>query len=405
MSSRFLFVLVFVLGASVVLASPLTHAADRGNVFNPKISLILDSLYAQRADNTPADIAGVLRSPDSDFATQGFSLGETELVAESNIDDQWHGWATLSLAPEGGISVEEAYANTLALPYGLAAKIGRFKSELGYQNHVHAHAWDFVDAPLAYRALLNTQVQDDGVQLRWVAPTDLLLEIGGEALRGSAFPNGGDNRGGVNAFTGFLHLGGDAGKGGSWRIGLSHLHGNADKRATGDATTNDDVLFTGTNDVSVADFVFKWAPGGNNTITNLVVTAEYFHGRELGDLTFDQNPGPSIASAYQGLKDAAYGQIVYQFMPRWRAGVRYDWLTSNNRIGTPAPANASFRTLADNSLDPQRGSVMVDFSNSEFSRIRVQYNSDATRPGPNNRDDQFYVQFIYSLGAHPAHQY
>ena len=179
------------------------------------------------------------------------------------------------------------------------------------------------------------------------------------------------------------------------------MHTNADARATGEAPN--DAAFNGTSNVSIADFVFKWAPGGNVASTNLVVTAEYFHGDDRGDLVFDPS-GTATASTFNGKQDAAYGQVVYQFMPRWRAGLRYDWLSSDNRLGTPAPGNTAFVTLADNSLDPQRGSAMLDFSNSEFSRIRVQYNSDATRPG-NVKDDQFFVQFIYSLGAHPAHQY
>lgn len=396
MSSRFL----FALGTSLAVASPLSQAADHGTAFNPKLSVILNSLYADYRVQAPADIAGVLRGDATGFAPAGFALGETEMVAESNVDDQWHGWITLSYA-DGAVSVEEAYANTLALPYGLAAKIGRFKSDIGYQNHIHAHAWDFVDAPLAYRALLDTQLQDDGVQLRWVAPTDLLLELGAEGYRGDAFPGGGADRSGVNAYTGFVHLGGDAGVGGSWRLGVSHLHTNADARTTGEAP--DDAAFTGKSDVSIVDAVFKWAPGGNNAITNLVLQGEYFHGRNSGDLSFDPS-GAAGASTYKGTQDAAYAQAIYQFMPRWRAGVRYDWLSSDNAVGTPAPGQLASDVLADNSLDPQRASAMLDFSNSEFSRLRVQYNRDATRPG-NVKDDQFFVQFIYSLGAHPAHQY
>src|SRR3546814_7619883 len=92
------------------------------------------------------------------------------------------------------ISVEEAYINTLALPAGLAVKFGRFFSDIGYQNHVHAHAWDFADAPLVYRAFFGGQLGDDGVQVRWLAPTDLFVELGAEGLRGAAFPDGGDDR-------------------------------------------------------------------------------------------------------------------------------------------------------------------------------------------------------------------
>jgi hypothetical protein len=399
---------IFALGACLALSPVVSDAAERNaasaTAFNPKISLILDSLYSEYSSDAPAEVAGVLLGGESDFAPGGFSLGETELVAEANVDDQWHGWVTVALV-DGEAEVEEAYANTLALPWGFAAKIGRFKSDIGYQNHIHAHAWDFVDAPIVYRALLGGQFQDDGAQVRWVAPTDLLLEIGAEATRGDAFPAGGDDRSGLNAATGFLHLGGDVGAGGSWRFGLSHLRADADNRVTGEAP--DDAAFTGKSDLSIADLVFKWAPGGNVTVTNLIVNAEYFHRDERGSVVFDPS-GASILgtspSDYDGKQQGYYVQAAYQFVPRWRAGLRYDWMRSDNTLATPAVGNPSSDRLTDNSYDPQRTSAMVDFSNSEFSRIRVQYNLDASRPG-GDKDDQFFVQFVYSLGSHPAHQF
>ena len=47
---------------------------------------------------------------------------------------------------------------------------------------------------------------------------------------------------------------------------------------------------------------------------------------------------------------------------------------------------------------------MTDWSGSEFSRIRLQYNRDESRPG-GVTDDQWLLQYIYSLGSHPAHQF
>jgi len=91
-------------------------------------------------------------------------------------------------------------------------------------------------------------------------------------------------------------------------------------------------------------------------------------------------------------------------MPRWRAGLRYDSLSADNTVATPAPGNASSDLLTDTSYDPRRSSAMVDFSNSEFSRVRVQYNRDESRPG-GEKDDQFFVQYIMSIGSHPAHQF
>jgi hypothetical protein len=52
--------------------------------------------------------------------------------------------------------------------------------------------------------------------------------------------------------------------------------------------------------------------------------------------------------------------------------------------------------------DPRRYSAMVDYSPSEFSRLRLQYNRDESQP---TADDQIYVQYIMSIGAHGAHKF
>jgi len=368
---------------------------------NPRISLILNGLFADYGSDAPADVPGVLLGPETEPAPEGFAIGESEFVAEANVDDQWHAFGTIAFENEDGetvVAVEEAYINSLDLPAGLALKAGRFLSELGYQNRIHAHAWDFVDRPLAYRALLANGLRDDGVQLRWVAPTDLFVELGAEALRGAGFPGGGEDRGGVNSWTGFVHVGGDAGVEGSWRLGLSRLRTDADLRATGEEDGSETFIFTGDSDVSVVDFVYKWAQDGNPARRNFVLNAELLLRREDGTLDFD-GAAPA-SSAYEGRQTGWYVQGVYQPVPRWRGGLRYDRLAADNTVAAPDPA---FDTLADDDA-AQRWSAMVDFSNSEFSRLRFQYTRDESRPA-DEADDQFFLQYIVSIGAHPAHQF
>src|SRR6185369_10159516 len=108
---------------------------------------------------------------------EGFRLGESELALSANVDDMFYGAANVALTPENEASVEEAFFETLKLGGGATIKAGRFFSHIGYLNNVHAHAWDFVDQPLVYRAMLGNQYRDDGIQIRWVAPTDLFLEF------------------------------------------------------------------------------------------------------------------------------------------------------------------------------------------------------------------------------------
>ncbi|MGH8516637.1 MAG: hypothetical protein ACREUE_04170 [Panacagrimonas sp.] len=387
-------------------AAPVAPAstAPSGSAFNPKISLILDGSYADYSVNRhEPDVPGFLLGYETGLRSKGMSLGETELAIEANVDQSFHAWATLAIAPEGEIGVEEAYLDTLNLPDGFAVKFGRFFSDIGYQNHQHAHAWEFVDAPLVYRTMLGTQLGDDGVQLRWLAPTDTFFEVGTELLRGDGFPAGGAGRNGIKAITGFAHLGGDAGLSGSWRLGLSHLRADANRRQTGDEDDADIVSFDGKSNLTILDGVYKWSPNGNATVRNAVIQGEYFFRHEHGDLVFDPD-GAADTSNYRGDQQGFYLQGVYQFMPRWRVGLRYDRLFADNDLSNAVTGTPLELIADDGGRDPDRWSLMTDFSNSEFGRFRLQFSLDDSRPD-HDPDRQVFLQYIFSLGPHPAHQF
>lgn len=384
---------------------PVATREPSASAFNPKISLILDGSYADYSVNDQEpEVPGFLLGDETEPRDKGLSLGETELAIEANVDQSFHAWTTLAISPdEGEIGVEEAYLDTLNLPDGFAVKFGRFFSDIGYQNRQHAHAWEFVDAPLVYRTMLGTQLGDDGVQLRWVAPTDTFFEVGTELLRGDGFPAGGEGRNGIKAITGFAHVGGDAGLGGSWRLGLSHLRADANRRPSGDEDEGTLVTFDGKSDLTILDGVYKWSPKGNATVRNAVIQGEYFFRREHGDLVFDPD-GAAEASRYHGDQQGFYLQGIYQFMPRWRVGLRYDRLFADNDVDNAAVDTPLELIADDGGHDPDRWSLMADFSNSEFSRFRLQFSLDDSRPG-DDQDRQIFLQYIFSLGPHPAHQF
>jgi hypothetical protein len=82
-------------------------------------------------------------------------------------------------------------------------------------------------------------------------------------------------------------------------------------------------------------------------------------------------------------------------MPRWRVGLRHDKLNADN------PGVAFAGTVLDNANhDPGRNSIMLDFAGSEFSLLRLQYNRDESGPVP---DNQWFIQYTMSMGAHAAH--
>jgi hypothetical protein len=373
--------------APVEVAAP-AAPAEAANRFNPAISVILDGTAA-RFSRSPDKykIPGFPLDSEAGPGEQGLSIAESELVFSANVDDKFYGRLTASLSPNNELSIEEAFMQTLAMPAGLTLQAGRFYSDIGYLNSKHVHTWDFVDAPLAYRAMFGDQYDDDGVQLRWLAPMDQYLEFGAEVFRGDSFPAAGAAKRGTGTRTVFVHTGGDVGASNSWLAGLSWLGSDAVDR---DVPTG--VLFNGTSNMAIADFVWKWAPNGNPYRNNLTLQAEYLHSTEKGDYTINGATNP-----YDASQSGWYAQAVYQFMPRWRTGLRYDRLQADD------PGAAFSGTELDPAgHTPQRTSLMVDFSNSEFSRIRLQYNRDQSSP---QVDNEWYLQYIMSLGSHGAHRY
>ena len=374
------------------------------NTFNPDVSLILQGTVA-RSSQHPDDYQITGFAPSGGEVgpqRRGFSLGESELVMSGNIDPYFRGHLVAALTPENELEVEESYFQTLALGRGFTLKGGRFLSGIGYLNPIHQHAWDFQDAPLPYKAFLGGRLNDDGVQVKWIAPTDLFLELGAEVGRGRAFPATDPNQNRAGMWSLFAHVGGDIGVSTAWRAGLSYLKTSPEERGFTDGAVTQS--FSGDSKLWIADFIVKWAPNGNARSTNLKVQGEYFRRSEDGQLAYDDSavPGPfgAVSGDYSSKQSGWYLQGVYQFMPRWRAGYRYDRLshgTVSNGVGLTA-ADAPLLLTEHN---PSRNTVMVDWSPSEFSRLRLQLASDKSRQGVT--DNQVVLQYIMSLGAHGAH--
>ena len=385
------------------------------SAFNPGISLILNGTYGNLKRDPARYRLGGFVPTQGEVAppNRGLSLGESELVVSANIDPNFRGTLIAAISPDDSIAVEEGYIQTLGLSNGFTVKAGRFLSGVGYLNEIHPHAWDFTDASLANKVFLGNHLAEDGVQVKWVAPTDLYVDLGLEAGRGRKFPggpDGGRSKNGFGSGTLFAHLGGDIGTSTAWRLGLSHLRTSAQERtytdldSAGASVTNG---FAGRSRLWVVDGVLKWAPEGNATQTSFKLQGEYFRRTEDGSLTYDTTAASlgTRTGGYASRQSGYYVQGVYQFMPRWRAGYRYDRLdagtTTIGLVNSGALRAADFPIL--NPYNPTRNTFMVDFSPSEFSRLRLQFARDRSQAGL--ADNQVFLQYIMSLGAHGAHKF
>ncbi len=420
--------------ARAMPASPAARARPAAdNAFNPAIGVTFDGRYASFSAEESA-IPGFVIGHEAERAPEGLSLGHSEVTASGNIDDKFRGGLTLGLGAHPGepteVELEEAYVQTLpgaGLGEGVRVKAGRALWTFGYLNEQHAHGDDFADRPLPYRAFLDNAFNDDGVEVAIVLPTDFYSELGGGLFRGDDGPLFGNEHtsNGLRARSLYGRVGWDMGRDAAVRVGGYVLDGKSRGRGGEEeehgheeedhAEDNGEMggdeeepaefftggAFTGNSRLYGIDFRFAMAPTGNARESELIVQGEYFLRREKGTYApaeemeehEEEENGHDDERADEFKTDSVahgwYIQGVYKPAPSWRIGARYA------RLSPPDDAGIEH--------DPYAFAMMVDWSNSEFGRIRLQYNHEAL--DGHEEDNQIMLQYVMSLGAHAAHSF
>ena len=132
---------------------------------------------------------------------------------------------------------------------------------------------------------------------------------------------------------------------------------------------------------------------------DVVVQGEYFRRRKDLDLVGHDLAPHLVGNRRVDEQDGYYVQAVYGFLPRWRAGVRWEQAGLTSESELPNGEAESFGASS-------RAGVMLDFTPSEFSRIRLQVNRGSYETGEGTEDvTEVYAQWMISLGAHGAHKF
>ncbi len=248
-----------------------------------------------------------------------------------------------------------------------------------------------------------------------MAPTPFYFDLGAEAGRGKSFPagpDGGRNKNGFSSGNFFTHVGGDFGTGTAWQVGASYLTTSPQDRvyddidSTGTAVTNS---FTGKSQVVGARRDPEMGAELQSDLHELQAAGRILpaQGERRSDVRHRRRLRPEGRRPEDTARRSRAGtcRASYQFMPMWRVGYRYDRLdagtTSIGLVDSGALTAADFPILA--TYNPTRQTVMVDWSPSEFSRVRLQYAQDKSRSDAT--DNQVFLQYIVSLGAHGAHKF
>ncbi|MEK7265829.1 MAG: hypothetical protein AAB227_06995, partial [Pseudomonadota bacterium] len=98
-----------------IAAAPVPEAAPARapvgrNAYNPAISVVLNGTYAaSEKDPAAAVVPGFPLDGEAGLQSRGFSLGESEVAIDANIDHRVDGNLIYALTDDGEVEVEEAY--------------------------------------------------------------------------------------------------------------------------------------------------------------------------------------------------------------------------------------------------------------------------------------------------------
>jgi len=345
---------------------------------------------------------------------RGFTIQNLETTFDGKVDPYFRAQANIvmQLDPHGEttLEAEEAYFETLSLPWNLQVRGGQFQTEFGRLNPTHPHTWDFVDMPLVNARLLGEDgLRNPGVRVSWLAPTPFYSELfltvqnsqGGTA---HSFRSTHDDA----AFLGRVNTLGSVENIGDMlfvpRYAMSFNLSDSQTILTGVSAAFGPNSSGPHSDTQIygMDLFYKWKPadqhGGFPFVswqTEGMVRRYGAAASQTADLNGDAIPDPVPGETL--LDYGAYTQVSYGFRKGWVAAMRGDWVTSRE---------ADYEKVFGR--DPDRAtrwrlSPDLTYYPSEFSKVRLQYNFDR-RAGIGD-DHSVWLEFEFLLGSHAAHKF
>ncbi len=309
---------------------------------------------------------------DQDKAADGLRLQETEIQLSADVDVHFTAKVLLAIENEEGeygIAPEEAYIETLSLPY-VTLKVGKYLMPMGKHNQLHTHAFPFIDEPLQNAAIFGEEgFNEAAIGVSGLLPLPWFSELAVEFAQGDNAklfnsPNKSDKIT-VGRFKNLWDLS-DAT---TLELGLSAAQGAHDDG--------------GETQLTGADITLKWRP----------VEGGRAHSFEWATEWLQQNREAPIGGKIYGI----VSHLKYQVSQKWWLQYRYDQLHEDGEISIAAVG------LAPEMTEKNRHTALIAFAPSEFSGLRLQY--ETVHQEQVEIEKRLSLQFSVSLGAHPAHAY
>jgi hypothetical protein len=413
-------------GAAPFGSSPALGETTVGGARLQLLDISLDTLWAFGSSTAENDELALLQGGGHDPRQRGFNLPQVELSFSGAVDPYFTGEAHvvwfLDAENESRFELEEAFVQTLQLPFGLhehgaQLELGTFFTEFGRMNPRHPHAWDWQDQPIVLTRFFGEDgLRGPGARLGWLLPLPWYSEVhlGAQNANGETMtsflandevfeerPIGGRpfGRDGFRDLGDLLYLvrwvnGGDLTDTWSAQVGVSFLNG---PNATGPG---------GTTRIYGIDGVAKWKPLVSDhgwpfvKIEGELMKRDYRADSFFGCADGEAECEEPLALGGDTLRDwGGYAQILWGFRRPWAAGLRYEYASGSGRSVGPYDGRGAdpFRD------DRQRIAPLLVYYPSEFSRLRLQYNYDRSDFTEERANHTVWLGLEFGLGPHAAH--
>lgn len=340
-----------------------------------------------------ADIVGASGDTKSNLESD-FYVREFEISAFSIIDQTWTGVLTLSYhneleAGESHIEVHEGYLMSSTLLPLTTVRLGQMFLGFGRINRFHRHDWVFTDAPMVQKVFFgNEGAKDTGVEFtRNLVSLNSRLTVG--VTSGNSFNHNEEH---------------------NHEHGKEETETEAHKKANAptfytrlahyQALSTQDGFETGLNFINRRDkekhgyqyvgldFTFKKRTG--NFLEHLLQLEAWSRKTEHGDETHHDS--------------GAYLYYQKAFDQHHAIGLRADMFQSGEREHDEIINSDGLE------LDTTYNAISSSYiySNSEFMKTRVTLeHGNGIHVHGSSRDfyTRGFVQFVFNIGAHPAHDF